>query len=254
MVRQSCADRTCRGGFDSKLQACQSPDLSLPLVSFEAKKFPCSKSLKGGPMSSYKSWLKLMATLACLNLGSTKVLAAVPVALTEMVDALWKGLTEPILGMQHLLFGLMAGLLAFTMTKKPKTLLVFLLALVPGYALEWWSPMPVLLVKLAAATSVAVLLGMLWFHEKLGRFAPLVFVLGGLIHGLGLAQEVRGSNPSEFLIYVTTASLVQLVICFGFGRFTLQLSTDSPDSFEGLENILSATATGVAISYFVLAF
>lgn len=185
---------------------------------------------------------------------SSRLSAAESVALVSSGEGILKGLTEPIVGMHHLVFCLMAGFLGLTMAKSYRYPLFYLLALIPGYAVAFLVPLPVFLVNVVVALSVAALLFNLWFIEKFGRYAVLILILGGFFHGASFVQAVQGSSMSGLLSYLIAATLIQILLCFGFGFFTLRLSLKSSDSLEGLENILSATATGVFLAYIYMAF
>jgi|GEM_PF-7024967 len=185
---------------------------------------------------------------------SSLLWAADSVALVSSAEGILKGLTEPIVGMHHLVFCLMTGFLGLTMAKSYRYPLFYLFTLIPGYAVAFYLPLPVIFVNVVVALSVAALLFNLWFVEKFGRYAVLILTLGGFFHGASFVQTVQGSSMTGLLSYLIAATLIQALLCFGFGLFTLRLSLKSLDNLEGLENILSATATGVFIAYIYMAF
>lgn len=165
-----------------------------------------------------------------------------------------QGLRESLLDMQHLVFCLLAGLVLFTLRRRPRDAFFYILALFPGYALERYQPWPPVLVNVVVALTVAFALFQEWMYEKLASYTVPFMILAGFFHGLSFSQDVPGSTTSAFLAYTLTATLVQALLIYGFGVLSRRISLKSPDGFEGLENILSAVGTGVALAYFVLAF
>lgn len=220
----------------------------------EQRWYKPTRIAKGRGMRATKAAFQEFGLLTSLVLISSVAYGSVPTPVNSIADGIWKGFTETVLGMHHLLFTLLVGLAAYTMTKRFKSPLFYLSAVLAGSFLQRSMPLPTLVVNLGAACSLAILLLMVWFHERSRAFFPWIFLVGGWFHGLSLANEVQGSADPGFFAVVCAAILVQSLICFGFGRFALKLSLQSPDGFEGLENILSATAIGVAMAYVYRAF
>ncbi len=52
------------------------------------------------------------------------------------IEGVIHGLREAVLDLQHLTFCLLAGLVIFTLRRKPRDAWFYILALLPGYALE----------------------------------------------------------------------------------------------------------------------
>jgi hypothetical protein len=174
--------------------------------------------------------------------------------LHTVFEGVIQGLRESLLDMQHLVFCLLAGLVLFTLRRRPRDAFFYILALFPGYALERYQPWPPVFVNVVVALTVVFALFQEWMYEKLASYTIPFMILAGFFHGLSLSQDVPGSTTPAFLAYTLTATLVQGLIIYGFGVISLRISLKSPDGFEGLENILSAVGTGVALAYFVLAF
>jgi hypothetical protein len=174
--------------------------------------------------------------------------------LQTVFEGVIQGLRESLLDMQHLVFCLLAGLVLFTLRKRPRDALFYILALFPGYALERYQPWPPLLVNVLVALTLVFALFQEWMYEKLASYTLPFLLLAGFLHGLSFSQDVPGSSAPAFLAYTLTATLVQALVIYGFGVFSRQISLKSPDGFEGLENILSAVGTGVALTYLAWAF
>jgi hypothetical protein len=164
------------------------------------------------------------------------------------------GLKEPLLDMQHLIFCLLLGLVLFTLRRKPRDAFYYIVALFPGYALERFQALPPVLINVGVALTVVFVLFQEWIYEKLASYTLPFLGIAGFLHGLSLSRDVAGSPTPAFLAYALTATLVQALLISGFGVFSRHLSLKSPDGFEGLENILTAVGSGVALAYFVLAF
>lgn len=170
------------------------------------------------------------------------------------MEGVVQGLRESVIDMQHLAFCLLAGLIIYTLRRKPRDAWFYILALFPGYALERYYPLPPVLVNVGVVLTLVFALFQQWMYEKLASYTVPFLALAGFIHGLSLSQDVTGSSVPAFLAYTLTATLVQALLIYGFGIFSRRVSLKSPDGFEGLENILSAVGVGVALAYLVWAF
>ncbi len=170
------------------------------------------------------------------------------------IEGVIHGLREAVLDLQHLTFCLLAGLVIFTLRRKPRDAWFYILALLPGYALERYYPLPPVFVNVVVAFTVVFILFQEWIYEKLASYTVPFLVLAGFFHGASLSQDVTGSSTAAFLAFTLTATLVQALLIYRFGIFSRRVSLKSLDGFEGLENILSAVGVGVALAYFVLAF
>jgi hydrogenase/urease accessory protein HupE len=170
------------------------------------------------------------------------------------MEGMIQGLKEPLLDMQHLVFCLLLGLVLFTLRRKPRDTFYYIGALFPGYALERFQSLPPLLINAGVALTLVFVLFQEWIYEKLASYTLAFLGIAGFLHGLSLSREATGSSTSAFLAYTLTATLVQALLIYGFGLLSRRVSLQSPDGFEGLENILSAVGVGVALAYFVLAF
>jgi hypothetical protein len=170
------------------------------------------------------------------------------------MEGVIQGLRESLLDMQHLVFCLVAGLVIVTLRRKPRDIWFYILALFPGYALQRYQPVPVFVINIVVALTLVFALLQEWIYEKMASYTLPFLVVAGFFHGLSLSQDVMGSTPSAFLAFTLTATLIQALVLYGFGIFSQRISLKSPDGFEGLENILSAVGTGVALAYFVWAF
>jgi hypothetical protein len=165
-----------------------------------------------------------------------------------------KGLTEPLLAMNHLLFCLMTALMLFTFRQRPRDSLYYLLALIPGYILGWFQTLPLLLVNLIVVLTLFFVLLQQWIYERLKVWTLPLLLLAGICHGHSLATAAAGSSLNAFLAYMITATLVQGLVIYSFGLLTRWMSSKSPDGFETLENILSAVGAGVAMAYLFTSF
>lgn len=174
--------------------------------------------------------------------------------LRTVMEGVVQGLRESLLDMQHLVFCLVAGLVIFTLRRKPRDIWFYILALFPGYALQRYQPLPAFVINMVVALTVAFALFQEWIYEKLAAYTLPFLIIAGFFHGLSLSQDVTGSTTPAFLAFTLTATLIQALVLYGFGTFSRLVSLKSPDGFEGLENILSAVGVGVALAYFVWAF
>jgi hypothetical protein len=174
--------------------------------------------------------------------------------LQTALDGIGKGLLEPILGMNHLLFCLTAGLVLVTLRKKPADIFLYLLALIPGYVLERNFPMPSVLVNALVALTVAFSLLLHWMYEKLAGYTRPLLVIAGVFHGLSLTKAATAISSDGIIAYAVSATVIQGLVMYGFGVFCHRLSIKAPDGYETVVNLLSATGAGVALAYFFLAF
>ena len=174
--------------------------------------------------------------------------------LQSALDGIGKGLLQPIVGMNHLLFCLIAALVLFTLRKKPQEIGLYLFALIPGLAVQWNWAVPSVLINVVVALTVAFVMVQHWIYEKLAAWTVPMLLLAGFFHGLSFAEAAAGSSLDGFLAYGIAAILVQGLIMYGFGAVCRRLSIKAPDGYESLENLLSAVGAGVALAYFFLAF
>jgi hypothetical protein len=170
------------------------------------------------------------------------------------IEGIGKGLTVTLLDMQHSVFCLLLGLVLLALRKKPRDAWFYILALLPGYLLERLHPMPPMLVNAFVALTLVFALLQQWMYEKMAPYTVPFLLFAGLFHGLSMSFAVAGSATPLFLAFTLTATLVQAAIIYGFGAFCYRISIKSPDGFEGLENIVGALGTGVAMAYLFWAF
>jgi len=170
------------------------------------------------------------------------------------IEGIGKGLTETLLDMQHSVFCLLVGLVLFALRRKPRDAWFYILALLPGYILERMHPMPPMFVNVVVALTLVFALLQQWMYEKMASYTLPFLLFAGIFHGLSMSHAVAGSTTPAFLAFTLTATLVQAAIIFGFGALCYRISIKSPDGFEGLENIIGALGTGVAMAYLFWAF
>ncbi|MFY7929060.1 MAG: HupE/UreJ family protein, partial [Oligoflexus sp.] len=163
------------------------------------------------------------------------------------------GLAHPVIGMDHLSFILLTGLITFTITRRYLDPLLFLgLSLMGSLLQVYVGSLPG--VEMIVALSVLVMLLMLWMHAKLARWSTPIMVVAGLFHGYAYGSAVVGTMIQPLVAYLIGFSLIQALLLYSFGQICAYLAQKSPSSLETVENIVSAVGSGVALVYIVRAF
>jgi urease accessory protein len=163
------------------------------------------------------------------------------------------GLAHPVVGMDHLSFILLTGLMTFTITRRYYDPLLFLgLSLLGSLLQVYVGSVPG--VEMVVACSVLVMLFMLWMHAKLARWSTPIMVVAGLFHGYAYGTAVVGTMVQPLMAYLLGFTVIQGILLYSFGQLSAYLAQKSPSGLDTLENILSAVGSGVALVYIIRAF
>lgn len=131
---------------------------------------------------------------------------------------LLSGLGHPVIGPDHLVFLLAAGLLgawggARIAARGLALLLAFVVAAAAGTLLQATLPEPVPGVAVAIAVSLLVLGAALALRRAPdGGAAGLLAALAGLAHGTAFGEAVIGAEPTPIVAYVAGLALVQALL------------------------------------------
>ncbi len=179
-------------------------------------------------LTSYR-FLRKLGVLACgavaafivMDFGQTPALAHHAMGYetpATLGDGLLSGLAHPVIGLDHLVFIVAAGLLALLTPYRFLLPSVFILAGMAGVAAHASVEVEGLLSTAEIGVSVslvAVGILLLWGKDlSLGVLASL-FVLAGLCHGYAFGTAVIGAEPAPMAAYLAGLVLVQLAMALG---------------------------------------
>lgn len=171
---------------------------------------------------------------------------------TNFAQGMLSGLAHPIIGLDHLAFVLLVGLLVAAISGAAKYLVpgAFVAAAIIGTGIHMMSinlPIPELVIAFSVLS--AGLLAML--RKQLPTFLLGLGVAGfGLFHGYAYGESVIGAETSPIIAYLIGFSLIQyaLIVAVGFGMNKLAASS------ERVQNIVSRSTAvaGAALGAFFL--
>ena len=128
------------------------------------------------------------------------------------LDGLLSGLAHPVIGVDHLLFIVAAGVLAAQARRGLALLLAFVVASMLAAALLGALELP----EAWVAASLLVLAGAMLVRTSL---PPIVlgalFAAGGLVHGQALGAAIVGAEQTPLAAYFIGLTLVQCAIAAG---------------------------------------
>ena len=171
---------------------------------------------------------------------------------TNFSQGMLSGLGHPIIGLDHLAFVLLVGLLAATLSGAARYLVpgAFVAAVILGTGIHMISldlPVPELVIAFSVIS--AGLLAML--RKELPTLLLGLGVAGfGLFHGYAYGESIIGAEASPIVAYLIGLSLIQyaLIMAVGFGMNKLA------ERSEHVQSIVSRSTAvaGAAIGAFLL--
>lgn len=129
----------------------------------------------------------------------------------SLAEGLLSGLGHPVIDVEHLLFIVGIGLLAYFVRRPLLVPLLFIASTLLGTFIHLQAvllPMPEVLV----ATSV-LLLGTLLVSNWHKQVAALGLALGGVLHGYAYAESIIGAEMTPLVAYLAGFSLIQIGLC-----------------------------------------
>lgn len=133
------------------------------------------------------------------------------------VQGLISGLAHPVIGLDHFLFLLMAGALAYSMKSPLKVAMPFLFVVsalagtslhLGGFNLSG--------VEVAIALSVILSGGLVLSRRRMSALAASgLFVFAGLFHGYAYAESIVGAQNAPLLAYLAGLALIQAAVITG---------------------------------------
>lgn len=144
------------------------------------------------------------------------------------LEGLLAGLGHPVIGIDHLLFIVGAGVLAARVERSFLLPLIFVVA--SGLAVcVRFAGSNVALSELWVAGSILVLAALMLLSRDPGRgIVAGVFLLAGAIHGYALAEGIIGAERTPLFAYLAGLTIVLCVIAFAAWAATSWLSRTRP--------------------------
>lgn len=131
------------------------------------------------------------------------------------MDGLLSGLGHPVIGIDHLLFIVGAGMLAGRVKRGAPLALVFVVASTLGVCLRVAGVATPLGEIWVAISLVALGAALLAASGPGGGVVAALFLLGGVIHGFALAEGITGAEPAPLYAYLAGLTVIQCLIAFG---------------------------------------
>jgi urease accessory protein len=132
---------------------------------------------------------------------------------TTLAQGLLSGLAHPVIGVDHLLFIIAAGVAAFYFRQRLATVAMFVVAALAGTLLHLKVPALPSADALVAVSLIAI--GALFVLRRdilQGAGAPILFALSGLAHGYAYGESIVGAEATPLLGYLVGFTLVQFAI------------------------------------------
>lgn len=162
----------------------------------------------------------------------------------NLMEGLLSGFGHPIIGIDHLLFILAAGVTAFYFGQRARMIVALLAGALAGtLAHVQWPGLPY---HDASVALSLVLLGALMIRRDvfLSRAgAAWLFAVSGLAHGYAYGEAIIGAEATPLLAYLVGLTLIQLAIALGAYFVTRYLSTQTL-RFD----VLKAAGTTLAVA------
>jgi len=131
------------------------------------------------------------------------------------LEGLLSGLGHPVIGVDHLLFILGAGVLAARIERGYLLPLLFVAASVAVAGMRYLG-VNVELSELWIAGSLMVLGAMLLATRALsGGAMAVLFLVAGALHGYALAEAIVGAEPTPLFAYLAGLAVIQSAIALG---------------------------------------
>lgn len=127
----------------------------------------------------------------------------------SLVEGLLSGLAHPIVGLDHLVFVLAAGLAAGALGLGFRMPVFFIVASVGGLSLHLFR-VDLPLSEAAVAGSILLLGLAVGSRDSVGQAGWLIFFMAaGLLHGYAYGESIVGAAPAPMLGYLLGLALVQ---------------------------------------------
>ena len=135
-----------------------------------------------------------------------------------MLEGLLSGIGHPVLGLDHFIFIVGAGVLAAQFERGWYLPLIFVFASVFAASLRYLGT-DLSLGELPVAASL-VLLGAMMIAAQTPRdgVVGLMFLVAGTLHGHALAEAIVGAERTPLAAYLVGLAFIQCVIAFGAWR------------------------------------
>ena len=131
-----------------------------------------------------------------------------------LLDGFLSGIGHPVIGVDHLLFVIGAGVLAARAERGILLPLVFVAASTLAVCVRYAAP-GAGLSEFWVAGSLVVLALLMLISRSPGRgIVAGLFLLAGAIHGYALAEGIVGAEPTPLFAYLAGLALVLCVIAF----------------------------------------
>jgi urease accessory protein len=145
-----------------------------------------------------------------------------------MLEGLLAGLGHPVIGIDHLLFIVGAGVLAARVERGFLLPLVFVVTSTLAVGVRIAGP-EVPLSELWVAGSIVILGAALLTSRALGRgVIAALFLLAGAIHGYALAEGIVGAERAPIFAYLAGLTIMLCMIAFAAWAATSWLSRTRP--------------------------
>ena len=155
------------------------------------------------------------------------------------------GLAHPVIGLDHLMYLLIAAVLAFTLNGVARYLvpMLFVIATLGGTVFHIGAG-NIPFVETLVALSV-LLAGIIAFAKKspAALVLAVVFAVSGIFHGYAYGEAIIGAETGPLLAYLIGFAMIQYLIIAGGIRALELITTRS----EGLQSLVTKLSSSVAI-------
>jgi len=144
-------------------------------------------------------------------------------------EGLLSGLGHPVIGLDHLLFIIGAGVAAARFDRGAALPLVFVVASVLAAGLRYLGP-AVPAGEMLVAGSLVVLGALMLLARGPGRgILAVVFLAAGAVHGNALAEAIVGAERAPLAAYLAGLAVIQCVIALAAWGAARRLSAHRPN-------------------------
>jgi len=165
-----------------------------------------------------------------------------------LLDGLLSGLGHPVIGIDHLLFIVGAGVLASRLERGWLLPLAFVAASIAAVGLSHQG-MAAGVSELWVAASLLVLAGFLFVTRTLDRaLVAGLFLVAGLVHGTALAEAIVGAEPTPLTGYLLGLALAQCTVALAAWWIATRLAGER---MGGLVQRLAGATIGAAGLVFI---
>ena len=173
------------------------------------------------------------------------------------VQGFVSGLAHPVIGLDHFLFLLMAGVLAHSL-KSPLRYAIpglFVVSALAGTSLHLVG-FNLSSAEVLIALSVILGGGMVLLRRRMSALASsLFFVLAGMFHGYAYAESIFGAQSAPLLAYLAGLALIQGAVITGMVIGLAKLNARAKQSYAArAERFAGSTALVVGAVSLALSF